>query len=87
MAQISLLSQQEKNIYQKKILSEEVEQKGESVEVSKSNQDDNKNDINKKETKENASNEEVKTDSKTNKDDSKKDVETDKQKPSNEQSK
>ena len=71
----------------KKILSEEVEQKGESVEVSKSNQDDNKNDINKKETKENASNEEVKTDSKTNKDDSKKDVETDKQKPSNEQSK
>ena len=36
----------------KKILSEEVEQKDESVEVSKSNQDDKINDVNKKETKE-----------------------------------
>jgi large subunit ribosomal protein L3 len=71
----------------KKILSEEVEQKDESVEVSKSNQDDKINDVNKKETKENASKEEVKTDSKTNEDSSKKDVESDEQKPSNEQSK
>ena len=71
----------------KKILSEEVEQKDESVEVSKSNQDDKINDVNKKETKENASKEEVKTDSKTNEDNSKKDVESDEQKPSNEQSK
>ena len=71
----------------KKILSEEVEQKDESVEVSKLNQDNDINDVNKKETKENASNEEVKTDSKANEDNSKEDVETDKQKPSNEQSK
>ena len=71
----------------KKILSEAVEQKDESVEVSKSNQDDKINDVNKKETKENASKEEVKTDSKTNEDNSKKDVEPDEQKPSNEQSK
>ena len=67
----------------KKILTEEVEQKDESVEVSKSNQDD----VNKKEMREDASKEEVKTDSKTEKDNSKKDVETDGQKPSNEQSK
>ena len=71
----------------KKILSEAVEQKDESVEVSKSNQDDKINDVNKKETKENASKEEVKTDSKTNENNSKKDVESDEQKPSNEQSK
>ena len=58
-----------------------------SVEVSKSNQDDKINDVNKKETEENASKEEVKTDSKTNEDNSKKDVESDEQKPSNEQSK
>ena len=70
----------------KKILSEKVEQKDESVEVSKSNQDDKINDVSKKEMKENATNEEVKTDSNTKKDNSKKDVETDKQKPSNEQS-
>ena len=38
-------------------------------------------------TQENASKEEVKTDSKTNEDNSKKDVESDEQKPSNEQSK
>ena len=37
--------------------------------------------------KENASKEEVKTDSKTNEDNSKKDVGSDEQKPSNEQSK
>jgi len=70
----------------KKILSEKVEQKDESVEVSKSNQDDKINDVSKKEMKENATNEEVKTDSNTKKDNSKKDVVTDKQKPSNEQS-
>ena len=70
----------------KKILSEEVEQKDESVEVSKSNQDDKINDVSKKEMKENATNEEVKTDSNIKKDNSKKDVVTDKQKPSNEQS-
>ena len=70
----------------KKILSEKVEQKDESVEVSKSNQDDKINDVSKKEMKENATNEEVKTDSNTKKDNSKKDVETNKQKPSNEQS-
>ena len=70
----------------KKILSEKVEQKDESVEVSKSNQDDKINDVSKKEMKENATNEEVKTDSNIKKDNSKKDVVTDKQKPSNEQS-
>ena len=70
----------------KKILSENVEQKDESVEVSKSNQDDKINDVSRKEMKENATNEEVKTDSNIKKDNSKKDVETDKQKPSNEQS-
>ena len=70
----------------KKILSEEVEQKDESIEVSKSNQDDKVNDVNNKEMKENATNEEVKTDSKTKKDSSKTDVETNKQTPSNEQS-
>ena len=70
----------------KKILSEKVEQKDESVEVSKSNQDDKINDVSKKEMKENATNEEVKTDSNTKKDNSKKDVETNKQKPSDEQS-
>ena len=70
----------------KKILSENVEQKDESVEVSKSNQDDKINDVSKKEMKENATNEEVKTDSNIKKDNSKKDVVTDKQKPSNEQS-
>ena len=71
----------------KKILTEEAEQKDESVEVTKLNQDDKTEDVNKKEIKEDAPKEEVKTDSKTEKDNSEKDVETDKQKPTNEQSK
>ena len=81
----NLINKPMKKIYAKKILSEEVEQKDESVEVLKSNQDDKINDVNKKETNENASKEEVKTDSRTNEDNSKKDLESDETKPSNEQ--
>ena len=71
----------------KKILTEEAEQKDESVEVKKSNQDDKIDDVNKKEMKQDTLKEEVKTDSKTEKDNSEKDVETDEQKPTNEPSK
>jgi large subunit ribosomal protein L3 len=71
----------------KKILTEEVEQKDESVEVKKSNQDDKIDDVNKKEMKEDTPKEEVKTDSKIEKDNIEKDVETDEQKPTNEPSK